>query len=94
MSIPSWSQRGTNVNSSRHGDNPLVSTNKDPNRDKILARYNQPRTSETYRRQDDVFGYELQFLLSEVLLVFQNLSNKLQRRLYVALSVKMTNRAE
>ena len=28
-----------------------------------FARSNKPRTSETYRRQDDVFGYELQFLL-------------------------------
>ena len=33
----------------------------------ILARSNHPRTSETYRRQDDVFGYQLQLLLSDVL---------------------------
>ena len=60
-------------------------TNRDPNRDKILARFNPPRTtSETYRRQDDVFGYELQFLLSGMLSsVFQNLDYKLQRRLSV-----------
>ena len=34
---------------------------------------------ETYRLQDDVFGYELQFLLSinEVLPVFHNLNYKL-----------------
>ena len=32
-------------------------------RDKTLSRSNQPWTSETYRRQDDVFGYEQQFLL-------------------------------
>ena len=38
-------------------------TKGDPNRDKILARSNQPKTSETYRRQDDVFKNELQFLL-------------------------------
>ena len=43
---------------------PASQTNRDPNRDKTLARSNQPRTSETYRRQDDVSGYELQFLLS------------------------------
>ena len=51
---------------------PATQTNGDQNRDKILARSNQPRTSETYRRQDDVFGYELQFLLSGVLPGFQN----------------------
>ena len=33
----------------------------------------EPRKSETYRRQNDVFGYELQCLLSGVLPVFQNL---------------------
>ena len=46
---------------------------RDPNSDKILARSNQPRTSKNYRRQHEVFGYELQFLLSGVLSVFQNL---------------------
>ena len=66
--ITSWSQRATQ-------------TNRDPNRDKTLARSNQLRTSETYRRQDDVFGYKLQFLLSGVLLVFCNLNYTLQRRL-------------
>ena len=44
-------------------------------------RYNQPRTSETYRRQDDASGYELQFLLFGMLPVFQNLNYKLQIRL-------------
>ena len=45
----------------------------------VIARYsdqegsNQQRTSETYRRQGDVFGYELQSLLSGVLPVFQSL---------------------
>ena len=43
---------------------PATQTNRDPNRDKILARSNQPRTSESCRRQDHVFGHELQFLLS------------------------------
>ena len=29
----------------------------------VTTRYsNQPRKRETYRRKDDVFGYELQFL--------------------------------
>ena len=54
---------------------------RDPNRDKTLARSNRPRTSETYRRQDDAFGYELQFLLSvsinKALPVIQNLNYKL-----------------
>ena len=40
---------------------PATQTNRDPNRDKVLARSSHSRTSETYRRQDDVFGYELQF---------------------------------
>ena len=35
----------------------------------------------TYRRQNDVFGYELQFLLSGVLPVFQSLNYKPKRRL-------------
>ena len=48
---------------------------------KILARSNQPRTMESYRRQDYVFEYELQFLLSGVLPVLQNLNYNLQRRL-------------
>ena len=37
----------------------VTQTNRDPNRDKILARSSQPKTSETYQRQDDVLGYEL-----------------------------------
>ena len=51
-----------------------TSTNRDPNRDKALVRSNPPSTSETYRRQDDVFGYKLQFLLYQVLAVFHNLN--------------------
>ena len=53
--VTSWSQ-------------PAIQTIRDPNRNKILTRSNHPRASETYRRQDDVFGYEPQLLLSEVLL--------------------------
>ena len=60
---------------------PATQTNRDQNRYKNLARCNQPQTSETYRRQDDVFGHELQFLLSGVLSVFQNRNYKLQSRL-------------
>ena len=64
-----------------HTQQPATQTNRDPNRDRTLARSNYPRTSETYRRQDDSL-YELQFLLSSgVLLVFQNLNYKLQRML-------------
>ena len=66
-------------------------TNRDPNRDKILARSNQPKTSETYRRQDDAFGYELQFLLFGVLPVFQNLNYKLKRTLSDVLPIQQRN---
>ena len=61
------------------------------NRDKILVRSNQPRIPETYRRQDDVCGYELQFLLSEVLPVLQNLNYKLQRRLSDVLPIQQSH---
>ena len=54
----SWSQRCTKVNGSHHGDNPLLKPTG-----VHIAMSNQPRTSETYRRQD-VFGHELHFLLS------------------------------
>ena len=70
---------------------PATPTNRDPNRDKTLARSNQPRTSETYRRQDDVFGYELQFLLSGVLPVVRNLKYNLQRRLSDVLSIQRSH---
>ena len=43
-----------------------------------LSRINEPETIVNYRRQDDVFGYDLQFLLSGVLPVLQNLSYKAQ----------------
>ena len=54
---------------------------KGPNRDKILARFNYNRmpenTTRNDPRQDHVFVYELQLLLSRVLTVlFQNLSYK------------------
>ena len=57
-------------------------TNRDPNRDKVIARL-----------RDDGLGYELQFLLSEVLPVFQNL-NKLQakRRLSDVLPIQQSHR--
>ena len=64
---------GQRVTSLRH---PATQTNKDPNCDKILARSNHPDTSETYRRQDDVFGYELKCLLSGVRPVFQTTSQE------------------
>ena len=38
----------------------------DPNRAEILVRSNHPRTQNTNPRQDDVFGYELQMLMSGV----------------------------
>ena len=65
----SWSRRGTKVKGSHHGDNPLHKP-RDPNRDKIVARSKHPRTLEIYRRQDGVFGYQLQLLLSGELPVY------------------------
>ena len=38
-----------------NGESPLLKTSRDSMRDKIYARYNQRRTPETYRRQNDVF---------------------------------------
>ena len=32
-----WSRRGTTVNGSHHGDNPLLRPNRDPNHDKKLC---------------------------------------------------------
>ena len=51
-----------------HGDNPLLhnQTNRDPNRDKILAESNHPRTAEIYcqfPRQGDIFGYSTNYSL-------------------------------
>ena len=63
---------------------PATQTNRDPNRDKTRTRSNQPRTSETYRRQDDVFGYKQQLQLSGVVPVFQNLNYKLQKNVWCA----------
>ena len=60
----------TKANGSHHGGKPATQTNRDPNHDKTLAWFNKPVTSKTYRRQDDVSGYELQFLPSGVLPVF------------------------
>ena len=75
-----WSQRGTKMNGADHGDNPLLRPTGIQNHDKTLAWPNQPRKSETYRRQDDVFGYELRIPLSGVLLVFRKLNYKLRRK--------------
>ena len=69
MTCGSSIQRRNSARSDRE-----VQTNRDPNRDKALARSNQPITLETYRRQDDVFDYELEFKLSGVLTTFQNLN--------------------
>ena len=53
-------------------------------------RFEHPTTSKTYRRQDDVFGYKLEFLLSGVLPVFQDLNYKLQRRLLDVLPIRQS----
>ena len=55
----SWSQRGTGVNGSHHGDNRLLR----PTGTQIATKPMPGPASETYRRQDDVFGYEPQFLM-------------------------------
>ena len=72
--------RGTRGNRSHHGDSSLLK----PTGIKIALNPCPVQPTEnigTYRRQDDVFGYELQFLLSGVLPVFQNLNYKPKRRL-------------
>ena len=50
----------------------LVDQQGSKSRQKNFAGSNRPRTSETYRRQENIFGYEVQFLLSGVLPVFKN----------------------
>ena len=54
----------------------IIGTNMDPNRDKIFARFDHLRTLGTYRCQDNVFEYELRFLLSGALPVFQIVNYK------------------
>ena len=50
-----------------------LNTNRDQNHDQVFTRSTHPITSETFRRQDDVFRYELQLLGSgRALPVFQN----------------------
>ena len=55
---------------------------RDPNRDKIFARSNQPITSETYRRQDvaSLGRSSLSTAWRGALPEFQNMKYKLQRR--------------
>ena len=89
----SWSRRYMKANGSHHDGKPLLRpTAWIQMRDKTLVRSNQPtRTSETYRRQNDVFGYKLpgtvvttvwspasfsKRLLSNVLLIQQNHQKK------------------
>ena len=68
---------------------------------KSFVRFNHPtcRTSETYRRQDDVFGYKLQFLLyklqfllSGVLPVVRNLNYKLLRKDCLSIHTKSSSK--
>ena len=62
-----------------------------PNRDKILARSNYPITLETFRHQADVFGYELQFLVSGVLPVFRTYREKRQMCLCACVFFTLTD---
>ena len=74
-----WSQIGTMVKGQHHSNNPLLKQFSDLNRYKDLGRSNHPKTSGAYPREDDVLGYEQQFLLSGGLPVSPNLSYKLER---------------
>ena len=57
----------------------------------VTTRYsNQPRKGETYRREEDVFGYELQFLESEALPVFHKINYNLQRKLSDVLRIQQS----
>ena len=51
---------------------------------------NQPKKWETYRRKDDVFGYELQFLQSKGLLIFQKENYNLERKLSDVLHIQQS----
>ena len=51
---------------------------------------NQPKKWETYRRKDDVFGYELQFLESEGLPVFKKKYYNLERKLSDVLHIQQS----
>ena len=75
----SWSRRGTKVNGLHHGDSSLLK----PTEIQIATKPSPgppPKTLETFRRENHVLGYELQFLLSGVLPVFHDQNYKLQRR--------------
>ena len=54
-------------------------------------RSNRPKTSKTYRGQEDVIGNELQLLISEVLPVSQNLNYKIRRKLSDVLSIQQSH---
>ena len=72
--------RGAKVNAPHHGDNPLLK----PTGIQTAIKFCEVQPTENignFYRQDDVFGYELKLLLSELLQDFQNLNYKLQRRL-------------
>ena len=74
----SWLQSGTNVNGSHHGDNTLL-------KPKGVQIATKPLSGPTNREHRNLSasrrcGYKLQFLLSGVLPVFQNLNYKLQRK--------------
>ena len=54
---------------------------------------NQPRTYQTFRRQDDVYEYELQFLLSEACMVITYSKKRINRvRLPILLVVSWTGK--
>ena len=81
------------MNRSHHGDNPLLR----PTEIQIATKSLPGSTNREHRKligvktQDDVFGYELQFLLSGVLPIFQNLNYKLTKRLSGVLPIQRSH---
>ena len=78
----SWSQRGTKVNGSHHGDSPLLK----PTGIQIATKSMPGPTNREHRKLIGVktmsaFEDEPQFLLSGMLPEYQNVNYKLQRRL-------------
>ena len=73
----------------------VTTRNRDPNR--VTESLPGPTTREHRKhigRQDDVFGYGLQFLVSGVLPVCQNLNYRLQKRLSGVLLIYQTKSSQ
>ena len=78
----SWSPRVTTVNGSQNGESPLLrSTGIQFATKSMLGKTNGEHRKLVGVKIMFLFGFEVQFVLFGVLPVFQNLNNKLQRRL-------------